>query len=84
MQNNECKGCKGTVRISNEEIKKIFGRMTKGKKLKLVDEVTYNKRLQRCNDCSYLDYGTTCRQCGCIVKIKAKLAGAKCPYPMEL
>jgi len=77
----ECKGCTGTVMVTDEEIKKIFGDMVKVKKVKLVSEEVYKDRISKCLSCESLDYGTTCRFCGCLVQIKAKLAAAKCPCP---
>ena len=79
---NECKGC-NSVPITDEEIKRIFGRMVEGKKLKLVDKKTYNQRLEECYNCEYLESGNTCGQCGCIIEIKAKLSAARCPYPVH-
>ena len=53
----------------------------KVKNVKLVTEEEYNNRLEKCRSCDHLEYGTTCKFCGCIIQIKAKLAGARCPYP---
>jgi len=83
MENIGCKGCVATVRLSQEEINKIFGETVKVKQVKLVTEDEYSDRLEKCSLCEYLDYGTTCRFCGCIVQIKAKLVGARCPYPYQ-
>ncbi len=81
LQNDECKGCKGNVRLSEEEIKQIFGDTMKIKDVKVVTEEVYAARLSLCGSCDALQYGTTCKFCGCLVQVKAKLAGAKCPYP---
>ncbi|MGI6188740.1 MAG: hypothetical protein GX041_09585 [Clostridiales bacterium] len=78
-----CKGCTGTVRLTREEIDEIFGETMKVKNVKLVTEEEYNNRLEKCRSCDHLEYGTTCKFCGCIIQIKAKLAGARCPYPYE-
>jgi hypothetical protein len=83
MENTECKGCSATVRLSQEEIQRIFGETVKVKNVKLVTEQEYKSRLEKCGQCTYLELGTTCRLCGCLVQIKAKLAGAKCPYPYQ-
>jgi len=58
-------------------------RNAEGKNVKLVNQEEYHSRLEICKQCQYLDYGTTCRLCGCLVQIKAKLAGAQCPYPYQ-
>lgn len=76
-----CKGCMETVRISDQEIEQIFGKTLKVKNIKLVTESEYLVRMNICLKCPGLEYGTTCRYCGCLVKIKVKLEGAKCPYP---
>ena len=83
MENIWCKGCTATVRLTQEEMDKIFGETMRVKNVKLVTEDEYNNRLDKCMSCEYLDYGTTCRFCGCIVQIRAKLAGSGCPYPYE-
>ena len=77
---NDCKGCSASVRISEEEIEKIFSSM-KVKKVKLTSKKEYINRLNICQNCQFLDYNTTCRHCGCIVQIKAKIAKASCPAP---
>jgi Rieske Fe-S protein len=81
MEQEECKGCSTTVHISPEEIQRLFGETLKVRNVKLVTEEVYRSRLQVCTQCASLDYNTTCRHCGCLVQIKAKLAGAKCPFP---
>lgn len=81
QENNECKGCSATVRLTQEEIQKIFGETVKVNSVKVVTEEVYGQRLEKCSQCQALDYGTTCRYCGCIIQIKAKLLAAKCPYP---
>jgi hypothetical protein len=83
LQVEECKGCRGTVRLSEQETKQIFGDAIKASNAELANEETYKTRLEKCNECSALQYGTTCKYCGCIVQVKAKLLNAKCPYPYE-
>jgi hypothetical protein len=79
----ECKGCSASVRLSLEEIKKLFGETLRVKEIKVVTEELYQKRLAHCKTCASLQYGTTCKHCGCLVEIRAKLAAANCPYPYE-
>jgi len=83
VQGNECKGCQGKVRLSKEEIEKIFGETVKVKDVKLATEEVYALRLRICSACDSLQYGTTCKFCGCLVPVKAKLLHAKCPYPYD-
>jgi hypothetical protein len=80
---SECKGCSANVRISPEEIAVLFNHTMKLKEIKLVSEEEYAVRIEKCQACSALQYGTTCKHCGCLVYIKAKLKGAKCPYPFS-
>ncbi|WP_078497852.1 DUF6171 family protein [Paenibacillus selenitireducens] len=49
--------------------------------LPLVTVEEYEIRIEHCRHCEALQYGTTCKYCGCIVEIKSKLQHAKCPYP---
>lgn len=45
-----------------------------------VDEQTYNERMNVCNGCeSYVKLLHQCRECGCIMNLKARLKKAKCP-----
>ena len=85
MSNNvnskDCKGCKESVRISETAIEKELNKLKKEKNVNMVEEETYQKRLNLCRNCSALQYGTTCKYCGCIVQIKAKIKGASCPFP---
>lgn len=83
LQEDECKACQASVRLSKEEIELIFGNIIKVKDVKLASDELYARRLGICNECPALQYGTTCKYCGCLMPVKAKLAGAKCPWPFE-
>lgn len=76
-----CKGCSASVRLSPEEIKKLFGETLRVRDVKTVSNEEYQRRLAICRSCESLQYGTTCIHCGCIVEIRAKLAASGCPYP---
>lgn len=78
---SECKGCRDTVRLSEGQMAQIFSETLKGKDVKPVSDDIYEKRLKTCGQCEALLYGTTCRYCGCLMPVKAKLYGAKCPHP---
>jgi hypothetical protein len=43
------------------------------------DDSTYARRLEICSGCPDLQYGTTCRHCGCLVAVRVKLAAKGCP-----
>lgn len=83
MDNNkrECKACSASVRLSDEEISMAIDKLSHLKGIKFVSDDIYQSRLDKCNSCQYLEYGTTCLQCGCIVQIKAKMPESVCPYP---
>jgi hypothetical protein len=78
-----CKGCLATVRLSPDEIKKLFGETLRVRDIKTVTEEEHQRRLAICKECASLQYGTTCSHCGCIVEIRAKLAASHCPYPFN-
>ena len=79
----KCKACSASVRVSEEEIDEMLNVIISSKNFVLVNEAVYEKRLDICFNCTYLEYGTTCMQCGCIVQIKAKLMESTCPYPKK-
>ena len=46
----------------------------------LYDQDIINKRFDECKECDYLVKTTSqCRKCGCFMKVKTRLAMAKCP-----
>lgn len=79
--NSNCEGCAVSVHLSEEEIRELFGSTMKLKSVKTVSEDEHKRRMDICKSCDQLVYNTTCKQCGCIIHVKAKLAGARCPYP---
>lgn len=45
-----------------------------------IDNEKAFKRLEICNDCPRLFKKTwTCKECGCFMKIKARLENSECP-----
>ncbi|MDT8717693.1 hypothetical protein IAI10_13570 [Clostridium sp. 19966] len=78
-----CKGCSASVRIVSEDIKKMIDEIVTSNSFDLVSQNIYNDRIVQCSSCTYLDYDTTCRQCGCIVQIRALLANKDCPNPSK-
>lgn len=77
----ECKGCSATVHVTAEEITKLFGETLRVKNIKLTTDMEYERRLTECRTCEAFQFGTTCRWCGCLMDIKAKLTAARCPDP---
>lgn len=78
-----CKGCSGNVRMTSEEIKRKYVDPLKLNPGRVVGDEEYHRRLSICHNCPSLEYGTTCRHCGCLVQVKALLADSRCPYPYQ-
>lgn len=78
---DSCKGCSASVNVAPDDIKAMVFSIINSGNFNLVSEETYSKRLQKCGNCKYLEYNTTCRQCGCIVQIRALQQEKDCPYP---
>jgi hypothetical protein len=78
-QGTDCKGCRGTVRLAQGEVQRLLAEYLRGSEAQVVDEETYARRMAVCGECEDLQYGTTCRHCGCLVAIRAKLADKACP-----
>lgn len=76
-----CKGCRASVRVSEAEIKRIVEDVIQDESSLLVSQDQYDARLAICRACDYLDYGTTCRHCGCLVVVRAWMADKGCPKP---
>ncbi|MFB5673960.1 DUF6171 family protein [Paenibacillus terreus] len=76
-----CKGCTTTVHVSEEEIRQLIGSVARIRSVKLTTEEEYDRRMQACRSCEAFQFGTTCRWCGCLMEIKAKLQTSSCPSP---
>ena len=75
-----CKGCKETVIVSDAVIQKLVIEAEEDPSLIVTDEI-YETRLKECNNCTALQYGTTCRYGGFIVNYQAKFKQKSCPNP---
>lgn len=71
------------MRLAPGEVDRILADYLKDHPSDLVDESTYNRRLSICAACPDLQYRTTCRHCGCLVAVRAKLASKPCPAVPE-
>ena len=71
------------MRVSENEIDEMLNTIMSSNEFQPAPEDIYEKRLDICFNCNYLEYGTTCLQCGCIVQIKARLSDSTCPYPQK-
>ena len=76
-----CRGWTASVRLAPAEVQRILsGYLADHLEAALVNDSTYAQRLAECEICPDLMYqGTTCRHCGCLVAVRAKLAGKGCP-----
>ena len=81
VNNTECKGCTATVHVTKEEIAKLFGETLRVKNVKVTMDIEYQRRLTECRACDAFQFGTTCRWCGRLMNIKAKLAATRGPDP---
>jgi hypothetical protein len=78
---DRCKGCLANVNIPSEDIRKMVEEIANNEEFSIVSEKVYGERLDKCMNCEYLQYGTTCMQCGCIVQVRALLYDKNCPHP---
>ena len=65
-----------------QQAKNFFSSMTNFIKsgMETVGDDEYQRRLDICNGCEWFDHEAgRCKQCGCFMRIKAKLASEKCP-----
>ncbi|MNO25528.1 hypothetical protein D3C76_153680 [compost metagenome] len=74
-----CKGCTESVHVSPEKLERLIELAAKGREC--APDQEYGRRLELCMSCPSLQYGTTCRHCGCLVAVRAKLADSNCPFP---
>ena len=78
-----CKGCHRSAgaNLPEREVQRLLSLyLATHPDERLVDEPTYAARLATCRACPDLQFGgTTCRHCGCLVAVRAKLADKTCP-----
>ncbi|WP_239618639.1 hypothetical protein [Cohnella mopanensis] len=77
-----CKGCREAVHTEESQIERFLERMAKGGNVPFVSDGEAAARLRHCEQCTSLQGGTTCRYCGCYVKIRTKLRDSYCPDPV--
>lgn len=80
VHQEKCKGCMDSVHVSPAKLERLIEIASSGRDI--VSDNDYSARLQQCSDCTGLQYGTTCRYCGCLVAVRAKLRDSACPYPL--
>jgi len=76
-----CAGCRrrGGIRWKIDEILEQIARDQPG--VRQVPHGEYERRLACCRDCASLQFGSTCRHCGCLVHVRARIEGKHCPRP---
>ena len=76
-----CRGCGVTVRLAPGEAERMLAEYLRLHPQPLADDTVSGERLARCLRCDALEYGTTCRHCGCVVAVRARLLAERCPHP---
>jgi len=81
--NGECKGCErsAALHLPEREVQRLLaGYLASHPGERVADDGTYADRLAVCRACPDVQFGgTTCRHCGCLVAVRAKLADKACP-----
>jgi len=78
-----CRGCQATVRLAAGEVERLLRAYLADRPEPLAEAACTARRLAVCAGCPDLLYGNTCRHCGCLVAIRARLAGKRCPAPAD-
>lgn len=74
-----CGSCDEAMRVSPEKLKRLIEIATRVRPL--AAEEQYRQRIEACRDCTGLQFGVTCRYCGCFVEVRTRLQDADCPFP---
>lgn len=77
----KCKRCGMKTALDAETIQKMVNDVAAMPGIRLVGEDVYQKRIAVCEGCEKFEYGSTCMLCGCVMQVRARLSGGKCPYP---
>jgi hypothetical protein len=80
-QPSGCPGCGVSVRLSRGELERIIFEYFRDRRPELAPDEEAERRLALCGICPDLQYGSTCRHCGCLVELRARLADKSCPAP---
>ncbi len=76
-----CKGCSASVRVGAASLQRLAESFKASHEGELAPEELSAVRLEKCLACPDLDYGCTCRHCGCLVQLRVLLKGSFCPRP---
>jgi hypothetical protein len=64
------------------ELERVIAEYFRDHKPELAPDDEAERRLALCGACPDLLYGSTCRHCGCLVEVRARIAGYACPAPL--
>ncbi len=78
-----CPACGLSVRLKPGEVERIVADYFRGDPPALATDAEYARRLAICVGCADLLYGNTCRHCGCLVEVRARIRDKSCPAPAE-
>ena len=82
-----CAGCERSARLrpAPGEVERLLLAYLRDRPDEPVaDDATVAVRLAACQACTDLQFGgTTCRHCGCLVAVRARLLGKACPAPVS-
>jgi hypothetical protein len=78
----DCPACVLSVRLGEGEVERITAEYFRDRPLVLTGKSEQGRRLAICAACPDLAYGTTCRHCGCLVEVRARIAAKACPAPV--
>ncbi|HSV26401.1 MAG TPA: DUF6171 family protein, partial [Sedimentisphaerales bacterium] len=76
-----CQRCGPQIKLTRKSLERGLADYLREHDEAVVNESVYALRLAECMRCAHLLYGCTCGHCGCLVQIRAKLAGKTCPCP---
>jgi hypothetical protein len=77
-----CKGCRVSVRLAPGEVDRLVAEALAATPQPLASPEVAAARLAVCRTCPDLQYGTTCRHCGCLVEVRVRLSAKDCAGPV--
>ena len=87
LEKEICPGCERSsrLRLAPGEVDRILADYLRDRPDEPVaDDTVVSARMAACGTCPDLQFGgTTCRHCGCLVAVRAKLARKDCPAPVS-
>ncbi|MCJ7842268.1 hypothetical protein MUB24_15460 [Lederbergia sp. NSJ-179] len=75
-----CKSCTESVIVPDDILEDMLLDAEK-RGVQMVSTERYEARLNQCQNCPSLQYGTTCMHNGALIRYKAKMLDGTCPCP---